>query len=36
MPKKQKLKITQVEKVRLIKVSELKLTQFELFSFFSF
>ena len=29
--KKQKLKITQLEKVRFIKVNELKLTQIELF-----
>ena len=33
---KKKLKITQLEKVCLIKVNELKLTQDELFSFFHF
>ena len=32
--KKQRLKITELEKVRFIKVNELKLIQIELFSFF--
>ena len=36
MIKKQRLKITQLEKVRLTKVNELKLIQVELFSFFHF
>ena len=34
--KKQRLKITQLEKARFIKVNELKFTQVELFSFFHF
>ena len=34
--KKTRLKITQLEKARFIKVNELKLTQVELFSFFHF
>ena len=34
--KKQRLKITQLEKVRLIKVNEINLTQVQLFSFFHF
>ena len=34
--KKTRLKITQLEKVRFIKVNELKLTQVESFSFFHF
>ena len=33
--KKQRLRITQLEKVRFIKVNELKLTRVELFSFFT-
>ena len=36
MLKKQRLKVTQLEKVRFIKVNELKLTQVELFLFFHF
>ena len=36
MLKKQRLKITQFEKMRFIKVNELKLTQIELFLFFHF
>ena len=36
MIKKQRLKITQLEKVRLTKVNELKLIQVELFSLFYF
>ena len=36
MSKKQRLKITELEKVRFIKVNELKLTQVELFQFFRF
>ena len=36
MLKKQRLEITQLEKVRFIKVNELKFTQVELFSFFHF
>ena len=32
--KKQRLKIIELEKVRFIKVNELKVTQVELFSFF--
>ena len=32
--KKQRLKITKLEKTRFIKVNELKLTEVELFSFF--
>ena len=31
-----RFKITQIDKVRFIKVNELKLTQVELFSFFNF
>ena len=34
--KKQRLKLTQIEKVRFIKVNEVKSTQFELFSFLPF
>ena len=34
--KKQRIKITQLEKVRFIKVNELKLTQVELFYLFHF
>ena len=34
--KKQRLKITQLEKVSFMKVNELKLTQVELFQFFHF
>ena len=34
--KKQRMKITQLEKVSFIKVNQLKLTQFELFQFFHF
>ena len=34
--KKQRLKITQLEKVLFIKVNELKLTEVELFKFFHF
>ena len=36
MLKKRRLKITQLEKGRFIKVNELKLTQVELISFFHF
>ena len=36
MLKNQRLKTTQLKKVRFIKVNELKLTQIELFSFFNF
>ena len=36
MLKKQRLKITQLEKVCFIKVNKLKVTQVELFSFFHF
>ena len=34
--KKQRFKITQLEKVRFIKVNELKLTLVDLFAFFHF
>ena len=34
--KKQRMKITQLEKMRFIKVNELKLTHVELLSFFHF
>ena len=36
MLKKQRLKITQLEKMRFIDVNELKLTQVEIFLFFHF